>query len=296
MPKCSHCDEQLPTGFMGLYCPKCGKALWSGVPDTSDKPNQNPDEKPPQEDFTEGQTERPWSDYQSQETGYEERQSSAGIPIKKMSVEGERLEKYCPWEDRDEIGTFRAFFETIGQSVFHPNQFFGKLPPHGGYGDPILFAIIIGTLSAIVAFLWSYGYEFLGFQFGQSMRPPSSGFMGTIYFDLLTIVITPALMIIILFISSAIYHIFLVLLRGASNGYEATFRVVCYSMSSNIFGLIPCCGFIVAWLASIIMMSIGLSKLHLISLGKAVAAVLAPLFLVALFAAGFAVLVVLMLV
>jgi hypothetical protein len=68
------------------------------------------------------------------------------------------------------------------------------------------------------------------------------------------------------------------MLGGANRPFEATFHVVCYSCgAAYLFSIIPFCGGYITPIYSIVLESIGCSRVHQIGIGKAVLAVLLPM-------------------
>ena len=63
---------------------------------------------------------------------------------------------------------------------------------------------------------------------------------------------------------------------GNKKGFEPTFRVISYSWSGNIFGIIPVIGSTIGSIYTLILTIIGVREGHSISTGKAVLAVLLP--------------------
>jgi hypothetical protein len=71
-------------------------------------------------------------------------------------------------------------------------------------------------------------------------------------------------------------HLFLMIAGGAKAGFEATFRVVSYSVSPFLFMVIPYCGMPIMMLWALTLAMIGLRDAHETTGGKATAAVLFP--------------------
>ena len=82
------------------------------------------------------------------------------------------------------------------------------------------------------------------------------------------------------FLGAGIVHLMLLLLGGARRGFEATFRVVCFSQATALLFvipifLVPFCGMaVVVW--ALVLYVIGLAQAHQIGHGQALAAVLLP--------------------
>jgi hypothetical protein len=98
-------------------------------------------------------------------------------------------------------------------------------------------------------------------------------------FLLIYAILTPLLMLAGFFIGGGILHLCLMLVGGANRSFETTFRVVCFTVgSANLFSMIPFCGSLIAIVYHIVLECIGLSRAHQTTIGKAVIAVLLPLF------------------
>lgn len=185
-----------------------------------------------------------------------------------------------PWEDRENTGFLGGLFSTLKDCLFNPSESFRRMPVAGGLTDPLLYALIVGMVGMTFLYLWqillkgaAQSYLPLG------MAPPSvpQVFQG-IGTEFLT-VLAPFFIIIGLFITSGLLHLFLLLIRGARAGFEATFRVVSYSYSANIFFIVPICGSFIACIWALVITIIGLREMHEISGGKAAFAVFFPVFL-----------------
>lgn len=192
-----------------------------------------------------------------------------------------------PW-DRAKNGS--ALVDTAKRLITAPGAAFAEMREKGDYLSPILFAVIFGTVGAVIGQIWNlvFGASMIGFlppemqaQFGQALAPSVGGV-------LVNIVLAPIFVLIFLFIAAAIYHLFLMLLGGTKEstaGYEGTLRSVSYSGVSNIAYVIPFIGTPIAIVWGIVLNVIGLSRVHHTSTGKAVGAVLLPLLLCCICAA-----------
>jgi hypothetical protein len=80
------------------------------------------------------------------------------------------------------------------------------------------------------------------------------------------------------FIFAAITHLCLMIVGGANQSFETTFRVLCYAGgSANALQIVPFCGGILAGLASLVLNCIGLARAHETDTWRAVVAILLPL-------------------
>lgn len=186
-----------------------------------------------------------------------------------------------PW-DRAKSGN--ALIETAKGLITAPGRAFAEMREKGDYASPILFAVIIGTVGAVINQIWNlvFGASFVDMmppemqsQWGEFMAPG----VGSV---VINIVLAPLYVLIGLFIGSAIYHLFLLMVGGTKEstaGFEGTVRAVSYGSVANIAMIIPIVGSVVAVVWSIVLYVIGLSRVHHTSTGKALAAVLLPLLL-----------------
>jgi hypothetical protein len=187
---------------------------------------------------------------------------------------GERPE--TPWENRKEMGAFTGLSRTLGNVLTGPSRFFRKMPVTGGLTDPLLFALIIGMAGLTFFYLW----DTLLHNSMQNLMTPEmrevAGRAVPTFFSSLATVLTPFIFILGVFIASGMFHLFLLMLRGAQAGFEATFRVVCYSASPFVFMVVPYCGMPITMFWAMILAVIGFREAHRISGGKSAFAVLFP--------------------
>ncbi len=182
-----------------------------------------------------------------------------------------------PWEDREAQGFLGGLFKTLNESLFRPSEFFRKMSVTGGLTDPLLYALIVG----MVGLMFNYFWQILFRSAMQNMIPGMQAAAGQHLFQGVGMAIlaffSPVLIIVGLFVSSGILHLFLMMVKGAKNGFEATFRVVAYGYSANIFLVIPFCGGLLAGVWAIVLYIIGLRESHETTGGKAAFAVFLPL-------------------
>jgi DNA-directed RNA polymerase subunit RPC12/RpoP len=181
-----------------------------------------------------------------------------------------------PWEDRLTNGFFGGLFKTVKDVILSPSAFFKKMPVTGGLTDPLLFAMIIGTVGLMFLSIWDLLlHDTMRGLMTNEMTAAGQGVSNGITSPLGTLMV-PFLLIIWLFAVSGMLHFFLMIVRGDKAGFEATFRVVSYSVSPFLFMVIPYCGMLVTmiWVLSVAM--IGLRDAHETTGGKATVAVLFP--------------------
>lgn len=192
-----------------------------------------------------------------------------------------------PFEDRSK-DFFTGFFETIKLVLFQPSAFFRNYKLDGSVGRPILFAVIIGWIAMAVGMFWSWVLRQSLFTLLQEHFPDIEGFdydqissswahQGLASF--FTLILGPVIIVIGLFIISGIYHLVLMMVKGANKNFETSFNVVAYGSVSRIGELLPICGGLISFLYGIILAIIGLTEAHKTDSWKAVVAVLGPIIL-----------------
>lgn len=185
-------------------------------------------------------------------------------PIAEMGSTGWE-EKYCPWEDYPTLGWWKAYTDTLKESLFSPTAFYSKVPADGGLKEPLLYAVISMATVIVLSQVWS-----------SLLGKGSGGFTAGLGILLLTIVLAPIGAAIMLFIASGITHLCLTLVGGASENFETTFRVVAYSQGTALLGVIPIVGSLAGTIWNICIVTVGLRELHGATTGQAVAAILLP--------------------
>lgn len=191
-----------------------------------------------------------------------------------------------PWERRHEIGFATALIETTQRVLTGPGAFFRAMPVTGGIGSPLLYALIIGYAGLVVSAVYDFVLESvmgstfsrLGGGGSEAMAGLLPYFQGGIGFGM-RLIFGPVFLTITLFVLSGIVHLALMGLGGASRGFEATFRVACYSEAAALLNIIPACGGVIAPIVMIVLMIIGVAEAHGITRGRAAAAVLLPILL-----------------
>src|SRR3954467_8988864 len=59
-----------------------------------------------------------------------------------------------PWENRQQLGLVKAWFDTVAMLVTRPGEAFAMMRPEGGLMDPLLFGLIGGCAGSIVSILF----------------------------------------------------------------------------------------------------------------------------------------------
>ena len=178
------------------------------------------------------------------------------------------------------FGLVQGFFETWKRSMFSPQQFFPTVRPDVPWTEALFYAWIIHGITVVL------GLPFIGLglfrpglpsNFGgdtaqvESMMPAMSGGVGVAW-ALGTLLLYP----LVVLAGAGIVHLCAMLFGAAKNGYGATVRALCYAQGPNLFGIIPCVGFL-AWIYGVVLDIFGISSLQETSTGKAAGIVLLPI-------------------
>src|SRR5205814_10664996 len=107
--------------------------------------------------------------------------------------------------------------------------------------------------------------SFLLHSFGTFARQPNAlGAMARMAVaSIAFIILVPLAIVIVLFIGSAIVHLCLIIVGGANQPFETTFRVLAFTRgSTGALQLIPVCGGVIAAVWGIVVICIGLARAH----------------------------------
>lgn len=162
-----------------------------------------------------------------------------------------------PWEGSAPF--VQRFIDTAQGLAMDPNAFFGTMRLEGGLVNPLIYAVAGAAGAGLVSALIGAVLPFVSAAFFRHL------------------VVVPCLTAVMLFVGSGIYHVVLMLLGGAKQPFEATFRVVAYTMGTTTWAnVVPLCGGIVAAVWALVCLVLGLQRTHDVSTGTAVATVLIP--------------------
>jgi hypothetical protein len=180
-----------------------------------------------------------------------------------------------PWEHRQERGFFNAFIETLIMVLTKPGEAFTVMKREGGLGEPLLYVVVGSSFGIIVYFLMTL---LLPSAIPLGDRHGMTHLVGAGIGSIIMIILAPAFAAIGAFIAAAIFHVCLMIVGGARQSFETTFRVVCFTGGSiDPLLIIPFCGGLIVGIWKIVLYCIGLSRAHETEIGRVVLAVLLPL-------------------
>jgi hypothetical protein len=191
-----------------------------------------------------------------------------------------------PWEDMASLGFFTALFRTMKEVLFAPTAFFRKMPVSSGFAPPLFYGVILGFVGGLIAFLLQVALSgsMGSFPGGEGVEGVERGihlFQTT--FIIIYAIFLPFLIAVGLFIASGIFHLCLLIVGAGKRGFEATFRVVAYANSTQVFAIVPFVGGFIALIYDLVLWTIGFRESHRTTTGKALIAVLLPMIVVVFF-------------
>jgi len=182
-----------------------------------------------------------------------------------------------PWDERYSKGFFSAFIETLQTVLTRPGDAFTAMRREGGLGEPLIYALIGGSFGYLFYVLFLMFMPSLALFGGGNRHNALAGMFGVGAGAIIAIIFVPIGLTIVIFVAAAILHVCLMLVGGAKQAFETTFRVVCFSIGSTYpLMIVPFCGGAVAGVWNLILHCIGLARAHETDTGRAVFAVFLP--------------------
>jgi hypothetical protein len=182
-----------------------------------------------------------------------------------------------PWERRAETGLRKGIVQTAKQVVFSPRTFFRHTASEGGLWEPLAFGILFGSIGLMLELFWQF---LMGEGSLSSIEIDFIGDYGTSIVFLAAAILCPLAATAMICMTSLIVHLLLTVVGGARNGFEATFRAVCYSQATQFWALIPYVGGVIATLWLVVVQIIGIREIHGVSYTRVLIAFFVPVALV----------------
>lgn len=183
-----------------------------------------------------------------------------------------------PWED-PEVPRLTGLLRTLWQVMRRPGEFFRGMP-RAGAAEALGFGLIVGTLGLLATMYWQWLVLLnLSRQLGQNgmlnwVLQLSSGAMA------ITIILTPAIALLSLAVSTlALWAALAMLGGGASGAFTPLWRINNYAQGPMVLALIPIVGGMAAGLWVLVLLYLGMQRVFSLSSGRSVAVVLIALVL-----------------
>src|SRR5947209_11575892 len=137
-----------------------------------------------------------------------------------------------PWDERQSKGFITAFIETLQMVLTRPADAFTAMRREGGLAEPLLYGVVGGSVGGIVSFLFSLGLQSIGI-FGNRDHNAFTMIAGIGAGSIAIIIFMPLFIVIGMFIGSAVIHVCLMIVGGAKQSFETTFRVIAFTHGST---------------------------------------------------------------
>src|SRR4029453_17110562 len=132
-----------------------------------------------------------------------------------------------------------------------PPEAFSVMKREGGLGEPLIYALIGGSVGGIVAFLFSLGFQSIGLFADRNNSLAAMTGMGI--GSVAMIILFPLFIVIGLFIGRGVVHLCLMIVGGANQSFETTFRVVAFTHgSTGPLQIVPLCGGVISFVWTIV--------------------------------------------
>jgi Yip1 domain len=199
------------------------------------------------------------------------------------------LEQSSPFAERARRGFFASFVETWRLAALEPVRFFRQVRIDETR-SAVLFGVIALTIGNWVALVFSYltASATMGFfaQFTRRMRgridttPILQMVQGlTAGSFIAQLAATPLIALVGLYLTAAVFHVLLLVVRGAPRGFGSTLTVVGYASGIFLIRAVPACGGLIAGVWFMVAAIHGLAESQRSGTAKSAFAVLAPLVL-----------------
>jgi hypothetical protein len=199
----------------------------------------------------------------------------------------------APFADRARLGFATSWLQTFKLAAFEPARFF-RLVRIQPAGSAVLFGVVGSTLGAWVSLIFTYFTAAASFSAMEQVlhRLQEQGVDPRAYswfFERATgaalavqAVAAPLVALVSIYVVAAIFHVVLLIVRGAPRGFDATLTVVGYGYGIYLLTALPMCGGLVAVVWFAVAAIIGLSESQRSPLWKSALAVFSPLVLACL--------------
>lgn len=182
-----------------------------------------------------------------------------------------------PWERRSDLGIWQGLYQTFKGVLFSPEKLFGTMTHEGGLKEPLAYGLLLGSIGSMLGVFWQF------LMIGESLNSTLHSFIGQInpgFIFMVVMIMTPFYILINMFVVSGILHLCLVIVGAGRNGFEGTFRIVAFSQSIKILGLVPILGGLIGWVWHFIVQVIGLREMHESSYLRTIIAMFLPVALI----------------
>lgn len=184
-----------------------------------------------------------------------------------------------PWDDRETLGVWRAWWRTSVRMISAPYQTLRSAQPDAPLGSSIFFAMLSAIVGLTPTMLFAAPYSWFVNRAGAGDDLASAQLgraIGSVLGVLLAVAFMLAYHLGALFIFSALEHLALAAVGGQPKSFSVTVRAHALAMGCYLIGLFPLCSFYVYPVWAMVLRVFGMNVLHRTTPGRATAAVLLP--------------------
>ncbi|MGQ0508260.1 MAG: YIP1 family protein [Myxococcaceae bacterium] len=179
-----------------------------------------------------------------------------------------------PWDRREELGMFKAYWQTSWMLMSAPIQTFARTSPRGTVGSSLLF-VMLSALTGLTTTVLIYAGVLGGIsRFAKDKPALTTGVVLVVMVLYYVFAVGATVASALLF--SGLDHLMLKLLGAKPSTWETTLRGHALGMAPYLVGVIPLCGLYVFPFWAIVLRIFALRAFHKTTTGKAVAAVVIP--------------------
>jgi len=178
---------------------------------------------------------------------------------------GEQQVDRTAWED-DRASFPADLLRSWMDAMTRPGEFFRTMDPGIPFVRPLVFYLLFVVLGAGLNTLSS-----LAFPADETLRP----YIWLIFF------LSPFTGLLALLINTGITHLGVRLFIPRAKPIHVTGRVMCYSAAASVLTIVPWIGWLAGAIWSFGLMIVGIRWTHGATLGRAVAAVVVPIIVIA---------------
>jgi hypothetical protein len=196
-------------------------------------------------------------------------------------VERSRL---LEWDQRRELGMFRAWWLTTKRLILSPIQTFDVIAPEGNLFDSILYASIsslVGILPTLLFYALVLGgallFGTLNKDGGSSDFTPAVGVGIGAAAVLVYLVLAVLMAIAFVLVTAALELLVLRMLGGRQGDYPTLVRCHALSTASYAIGVVPICSLYIYPIWALVLRIFAVQRLARTTTGIAVGAVLIPI-------------------
>ena len=170
-----------------------------------------------------------------------------------------------------------SLLSTTRNVLICPQRFFDELPPDGPLGAPVLYFLICTAITTLINLIVGLAFLAAPVVFALAADSPNTGLLVTILavFVFAFLVAFPVGFVALFFVSVLLEHAFIRLLAGGNQkGLVATVRVSCYSVGAPVaVAWVPLVGLLAVFYC-FYLHATALKRVHRISSGTSLAAIL----------------------